>query len=131
LAALAGALIGALLLALFSRQSARALAMNGYLALAVMLSIYIGAQLVTGSLADIGLELLFATIMLVAARLVMARWLPGIGAMIVAHGAYDAFLGANTGVAAWYPPMCAGFDLLVGIGMIFILRSKLANRHTD
>ena len=68
--------------------------MNGYLALAVMLSIYIGAQLVTGSLADIGLELLFATIMLVAARLVMARWLPGIGAMIVAHGSYDAFLGA-------------------------------------
>lgn len=92
-----------------------------------MLAIYIGAQLATGSLTEILLETLFGTIALVAARLLMMRWLPSIGIMIFLHGMYDAILGERTGVADWYPPLCAGFDFLVGIGLVLVLRNKLAN----
>ena len=120
-----GAGLGAILLALFSRGSARFLASNGYLALVAMLAIYIGARLVAGSLADILFETLFATVMTVAARLLMQRWLPGIGVMVLIHGAYDALVGPHTGVADWYPPLCAGFDLVVGAGLIVVLMRKL------
>ena len=105
--------------------------MNGYLALGLMLAIYVGARLVTGSLAEILLETLFGTIVLVVARIIMARWLQGIGAIIFCHGIYDAFLGPHTGVAEWYPPLCAGFDFFVGIGLILVLRNKLSTAEAD
>jgi len=109
------------MLALFARGSAKFLANNGYLALIAMLSIYIGARLVSGTFTEVIYETVFASVVAIGARLWMDRWLPAIGIVIFGHGCYDAFLGAHTGVADWYPPLCAGFDFVVGLGLLIIL----------
>ena len=119
-----GAGSGALLLALFARADDRALADSGYLALGLMLAVYVGARLVSGSLSEIIGEMAFGTAFLVVARLIMTRWRPGIGLMILFHGGYDAILGPSTGVAEWYPPLCAAFDLVVGAGLLIILHRR-------
>lgn len=124
--AAAGALLGVVLLALFARSSAKTLALNGYIALVAMLAIYIGARLVTGTIAEVALEIGIATAVVVIAKLAMDRWLPAIGIFIFGHGLYDALVGPDTGVAEWYPPLCAGFDFLVGIGLLVILRRRTA-----
>lgn len=113
------------MLALFARWPAKALGDMGFLALNAMLAIYIGARLVSGSLADVVVETAVATIVVLVTRLAMTRWLPAIGIAIVLHGSYDALLGPHTGVAEWYPPLCAGFDLVVGAGLVWILARKL------
>jgi len=95
--------------------------MNGYLALAIMLSIYLGAYLVTGTTQKIIHETILATIALGFATVFRSKWPLGIGIMILAHGAYDHFLGTHSGVADWYPPMCAGFDVIVGLGTIILM----------
>ena len=112
------------LLALFARMGNRALADAGFIALATMLAIYIGAELVTGTLQSILIEMAVASAVTICARLAMLRWLPAIGIFIFLHGLYDAFFGASTGVAAWYPPLCAGFDVVVGIGLVAILYTR-------
>lgn len=112
------------MLALFARQSDQQFADAGFVALAAMLSVYIGARLVTGDLWAIVVEATIASIVTVAARLAMARWLPAIGLFIFAHGVYDALAGPHTGVAGWYPPLCAGFDMIAGIGLLIILERR-------
>ncbi len=124
LAAAIGAGIGVLMLALFARLQAARLAETGFLGLNVMLAVYIGARLVSGEFADIMIETGIATVWVIVARLAMMRWLPAIGVAIIFHGLYDAFVGPHTGVADWYPPLCAGFDLLVGLSLISILQRK-------
>ena len=121
IAALIGAGSGLALLALFARMGNHALAEGGYIALVAMLSIYAGAELVTGSLSSIITELVIVSIVAVIARLAMLRWPPSIGLFVFLHGCYDALFGAGTGVATWYPPLCAGFDFVVGIGLMAIL----------
>ena len=124
LAAALGAGSGGLLLALFARLPAKGLADTGFLALNAMLAIYIGARLVSGTFSDVLIETVVASIAIVVARLAMARWLPAIGVAIFLHGIYDAVFGPHTGVADWYPPLCAGFDLVVGAGLIVVLHRK-------
>ncbi len=124
LAAAIGAGIGLLMLALLARLSAPKLADTGFLALNVMLAVYIGARLVSGDLSDVLAETAVATVWVVIARLVMLRWLPSIGVAVFFHGLYDAFVGPHTGVVEWYPPLCAGFDLVVGFGLVLILSRR-------
>ena len=116
--------IGALMLTLFARLPAKPLADQGFLALVAMVSIYLGAELVTGSLTSILIETAIATVAIIAAKLAMVRWLPAIGIAIVLHGCYDAFVGPHTGVAEWYPPLCAGFDFFVGAALVWLLMRK-------
>ncbi len=90
-----------------------------------MLSVYVGARLVTGSFSETILEIAIASIATVLTRVAMQRWLPAIGIAIFLHGIYDALAGPHTGVADWYPPLCAGFDLVVGTRlMVILMRSK-------
>lgn len=128
LAAAIGAGIGVLMLALFARLPAPKLADTGFLGLNVMLAVYIGARLVSGEFTDVLIETAIATVWVVLARLAMMRWLPAIGVAIFFHGLYDAFVGPHTGVAEWYPPLCAGFDLLVGVALVWILLRKTSTR---
>ena len=114
------------MLALFARGSARTVADAGFLALNAMLSIYIGARLVTGTMTEVLVETAIATAVVVATRLAMMRWLPAIGIAIFLHGIYDAVFGPHTGVADWYPPLCAGFDMIVGAGLLVILHRRIA-----
>ncbi len=112
------------MLALFARLPAAKLADTGFLGLNVMLAVYIGARLVSGDMGDVLTETAIATVWIVMARLAMLSWLPSAGIAIFFHGMYDAFVGPHTGVADWYPPLCAGFDLLVGIGLTWLLFKK-------
>ena len=119
-----GAGSGLALLALFARMGNRALADGGYIALIAMLAIYLGAELVTGSLTSIITEMAVTSAVIVLARVAMMRWPPAIGVFVFLHGLYDAFFGASTGVAAWYPPLCAGFDVVVGVGLVVVLQRR-------
>jgi len=69
-------------------------------------------------------EGLFALLVVGVAQFTMLKWLPSIGIVILCHGAYDAIAGPHTGVAHWYPPLCAGFDFVVGSGLLIILMNK-------
>lgn len=124
IAAAIGAALGAVLLALFARASAKTLALNGFFALLAMLSVYAGARLVTGTFTAIMIEFAVATGAVLIAWFAMQRWLPSIGIAIFLHGTYDAVFGPSTGVAEWYPPLCAGFDIVVGLGLVLILLKK-------
>ncbi len=121
-AAAIGAGSGGLLLLLLSRLPMRQFAMQSFFAFAIMLWIYVGARLVSGSIEVILYETLFAIIAGGIAQLAMAKWPPSIGVAILLHGGYDAFFGHHAGVAEWYPPLCAGFDLVFGLGVFLLLR---------
>ena len=71
-----GAGSGLALLALFARMGNRALADGGYIALIAMLAIYLGAELVTGSLTSIITEMAVTSAVIVLARVAMMRWPP-------------------------------------------------------
>lgn len=94
---------------------------QGALIFNVMLWIYVGAQLASGTLEHIIAESVFALIAGGVAQGLTMKWPPAIGLAILCHGAYDAILGPHTGVAEWYPPLYAGFDLVVGAGLTALL----------
>jgi len=71
-----GAGIGVLMLALFARLSAEKLADSGFAALVAMVSVYLGARLVSGDMRDILIETAIASFWVIATRLAMLRWLP-------------------------------------------------------
>ncbi|XUU60426.1 hypothetical protein ACRAQ6_12810 [Erythrobacter sp. HA6-11] len=98
--------------------------MQGFIIFAVMLWIYVGARLAAGSTQAIAFEALFALVAAGIAQLALVKWPPGVGIAILLHGAYDAIIGPHTGVAEWYPPMCAGFDLVFGAGLLAVLYRK-------
>lgn len=102
------------------------MAQQGLIALAVMLWIYVGAQLAVGTLEQIAKEALFALVACGIAQFAMVKWPPSIGIAIILHGVYDAIIGPHTGVASWYPPLCAGFDWVVGLGLIILLRREVS-----
>ena len=57
--------------------------------------------------------------------------LVGIG--IAAHGLFDLVhdvLIENSGVPAWWPAFCASIDVALGLWVIAITRSQIANRKT-
>ena len=95
--------------------------MNGYLALAIMVSIYLGAYLTTSNIHLILKEFFIGLIFLGLATVFRKVWPLGIGLLVLTHGAYDHFLGPASGVAEWYPPVCAGFDVIVGSGLLFLM----------
>lgn len=119
-----GAGSGAALLALFARLPERQLAMQGFIVFAVMLWIYFGARLVSATDEQILYEGMFALVAGAIAQGSMLKWPPAIGIAIFLHGIYDAVIGPHTGVADWYPPLCAGFDLVVGTGLFLVLLKK-------
>ena len=125
-----GAAIGLLCLLPFIKSPTRVLAMNGYVALAMMISVYLGAWLVTGGLEKFALESAIAIGALGLASVLRSKWPLGIGGMVMMHGAYDHFFGAASGVAGWYPPVCAGFDVVVGFGLILLMLKRGAKEKT-
>ena len=116
-----GAVFGLLCLLPFIKSSNRTLAMNGYLALAIMVSIYLGAYLTTGNLHLILKEFFIGLVFLGLATVSRKVWPLGIGFLVLTHGAYDHFFGHHSGVVDWYPPVCAGFDVIVGSGLILLM----------
>ena len=126
-----GAALGVLCLLPFLKAPTKALTANGYLALAMMLMIYLGAHLVTGSTERMIYETLFAAAVLGLATISKKTWPLGIAALVFLHGSYDHFFGAQSGVVAWYPPVCAGFDMAVGLGLGYlILKNNRINNGT-
>jgi len=127
---LIGAAFGLLCLLPFIKSSTRTLAMNGYLALAIMVSIYLGAYLTTGNMHLILHETFVGVVFLGLATLSRKKRPLGIGFLVLAHGAYDHFLGHKSGVIDWYPPVCAGFDVIVGSGLIFLMLRQSKQTQT-
>ncbi|MEL7318137.1 MAG: hypothetical protein AAFN04_05800 [Pseudomonadota bacterium] len=121
IAAAIGAGTGALVLALFAFAPQTMRAHQGVMIFNVMLWIYVGAQLATGTLDHIVAESVFALIAGLVVQALTMKWPPSVGIAIFLHGGYDALLGPHTGVAEWYPPLCAGFDMLVGVGLTAML----------
>ncbi|MEM6586029.1 MAG: hypothetical protein AAF692_09760 [Pseudomonadota bacterium] len=130
LAATIGAGTGVLVLASFAFMPKAMRAPQGVLIFNVMLWIYVGAQLASGTLDHIIAESVFALVAGGAAQAMTLKWPPSVGIAILFHGAYDAIMGPHTGVAEWYPPLCAGFDLLVGVGLTALLVRDLRNADT-
>lgn len=114
-----GIVAGVIFLAAYWRVSREALAQAGFLALLAMLSIYIGAHLVSSDILRIVMESGFALLVMGIALYVRDRWPLIIGFMILGHGAYDFSMGHSSGVAHWYPLLCVGFDVTVGLGLIY------------
>jgi hypothetical protein len=124
LAAAIGAGSGVALLALFVRLPHKVVAQQAFIVFAVMVWIYVGVRLANGALAEIAGEALFALVACGIAQLTMIRWPPSIGIAILLHGLYDAVVGPHTGVADWYPPLCAGFDAVAGLGLLVVLSRR-------
>lgn len=116
-----GAVIGIIFLVVYWRFKTDTIAQAGVLALGIMLGIYVGANLVTSDLSRVLVETLVGSIALGIAMLFQRKWPMGIGVLILCHGGYDFLLGHSTGVAEWYPPLCVGFDIVVGAGLIYRL----------
>lgn len=116
-----GVVLGALCLLPFLKSPTKALTSNGYMALAMMLMVYLGAYLVSGSTERVIYETLFAIAALALATIFKKTWPLGIALLVFLHGSYDHFYGAQSGVAEWYPPACAGFDMVVGLGLGYLI----------
>ena len=51
-----------------------------------------------------------------------------VGAGIIAHGLFDLVhdrIVQNPGVPSWWPSFCASIDVLLGLWMMFLTRSRL------
>ena len=90
--------------------------------LAVIAAVYIGFAIVDSrklvKWMEIGTAVLF--ILVALAGLWFNPWLLVLG--YIGHGLWDWLHHADhidTQVASWYPPLCAIYDFVVGIGLIF------------
>lgn len=119
-----GAVGGGIFLFAYSRLSRAMLVDAAYTAFAIMVAIYVGAHLVTSDLGRILYEAIGATMVLGVAMFFREKWPLGLGILILGHGAYDFLLGHSSAVADWYPPMCVGFDIVVGLGLIGLILKK-------
>jgi len=124
MAFLFGAVSALLLLFLYRNASQRVLVRNAYLALAIMLAIYLGAHLVSSDLQRIIFETVFASAILVGAAWLIRIHPVNIASLIILHGAYDVMFGHDSGIADWYVPMCLGFDVVLGIGLIYLIAKQ-------
>lgn len=118
---LIGAVFGVFCLIPFMQSPVRTLAQNGYVALAMMLMIYVGAHLAASDFTRIMQEMVFSSLVLWIAYYLRGAWPLGVAALITLHGAYDFVAGAESGVAPWYPSVCVGFDFIVGPGLAFLI----------
>ena len=82
--------------------------------------------------AFLSFESLFVEIAVASAFSVVAlagalRWPMLVGVGILMHGVFDFFhvyLIANSGVPEWWPAFCAGFDIVFGIWVIYLVQVK-------
>lgn len=119
-----GGVFGLLCLLPYVKAQVKALALNGYVALAMMLMIYLGAHLVSSDTTRLAYELLLVFLVLGLATWFRSKWPLGIAILILMHGAYDFFLGHDSGVVDWYPPVCSGFDVVVGVGLAALILKR-------
>ena len=119
---LVGAALSALIVLTLRAAPRRAVAQTGYLAFVIMLSIYFGAHLVSSADPRIAAEAVFVAAAIAFARIGMKRDPRLIGALTLAHPLYDLLFGPQTGVADWYPGLCLGFDVVLGFGLVWLLR---------
>lgn len=119
-----GAGFGLLFVVPYLKAPTKSLALMGYVSLAMMLMIYLGAHLVSSDFTRLSYETAFAVIVLGFAGWFRKSWPLGVALLVLAHGAYDHFYGHASGVADWYPAVCVGFDVVVGLGLaVLILRN--------
>jgi integral membrane sensor domain MASE1 len=116
-----GGAFGALVLLPYIKAPVKALALNGYVCLAMMLMIYVGAHLASEDYTRLVYETGFSIVVLCVAGWCRKHWPPGIAFLILGHGAYDFFHGHDAGVMEWYPAVCVGFDVVVGVGLLLLM----------
>lgn len=113
-----GAVIASLGVAVQLYLAPRKIAKAGHFALGMILAIYIGARLASGTLLEALAESAFAAIVLLAS-LAMLRWWPrGVGIVLILHGVYDQIFAHDAGLPDWYPPFCLGVDVVLGAAVI-------------
>lgn len=121
-----GAVTGLLFLAIYWRMKPATIAQVSVLTFGIMLGIYVGAHLVTSELPRVLIEIAGGSVALLLAMVFQRKWRMGIGLLILGHGGYDVLMGHSTGVADWYPGLCVGFDVIVGLGLTWRLRGSMA-----
>lgn len=113
-----GAVFAALGVAVQSILARDKIAEAGHFALGMILAIYIGARLASGTVFEALAESAFAAIVLLAS-LAMLRWWPrGVGVLLILHGVYDQVFAHDAGLPGWYPPFCLGVDVILGASVI-------------
>ncbi|MGB3471496.1 MAG: hypothetical protein WBA51_11795 [Erythrobacter sp.] len=123
----AGAIFGLAVLLPFRKATEQTLTENGYVSLVSMLMIYLGAHLVNGELSRVTAEVIFSMITVGFAMVCRFKWPVAVGILILLHAFYDFTFGYESGIANWYPPMCVGFDVIVGSGLIVLILQKQCN----
>ncbi|MEH6549683.1 MAG: hypothetical protein V7711_09445 [Pseudomonadales bacterium] len=92
--------------------------------------IYIAFALYAGDLEALGQEIFWGIPLVFVAMLLRRGSFRGsvylVACAWLAHGLYDVchdLLFINEGVPKWYPLLCAGFDLIVALYLVFVGRS--------
>ena len=92
-------------------------AQSGHFALGMILAIYIGARLSSGSLTVALAESAFAGVVLLLSLAALQTKPRLVGVLIILHGLYDQIFAHSAGLPEWYPPLCLGVDIVLGIGV--------------
>jgi len=72
-------------------------------------------------------EIFVASIFSVLAIVGVFRWPLLLGIGIFMHGAFDLVHGhiiSNSGVPVWWPAFCASIDIVLGIWVIYLVKTK-------
>jgi len=72
-------------------------------------------------------EIVVASVFSVVALAGALRWPILLGIGILLHGVFDYYHGHfinNSGVPEWWPAFCAGFDIVFGIWVIYLIQIK-------
>ncbi|MGB0237776.1 MAG: DUF6010 family protein [Cycloclasticus sp.] len=72
-------------------------------------------------------EIVIASVFSVVALAGALRWPILLGIGILLHGVFDYYHGHfinNSGVPEWWPAFCAGFDIVFGIWVIYLIQIK-------
>ncbi|MEO0463706.1 MAG: hypothetical protein AAF127_11285 [Pseudomonadota bacterium] len=122
--ALFGAAIAAIGVGLQWLLAKESIAQAAHFALGMILALYIGARLASDSLTAVLVESGFAAAMLLASLLCLRHWPRGVGILIIGHGIYDQIFAHDAGMPVWYPPFCLGVDVVLGLGIVALVRPK-------
>ncbi len=72
-------------------------------------------------------EILVASVFSVIAIAGALRWPLLIGIGIILHGVFDLLHGhiiSNSGVPVWWPAFCASIDIVLGVWVIYLTKTK-------
>jgi hypothetical protein len=124
-AALSGAVMGAIFLSLVRTQNRRRELAACAAGLVIAAALYVVFATLRHGLTQLPLELLGLAVFSVAALAGLRGWPALIGVAWVAHGAWDVILHSPPPryVPTWYPLWCLGFDWVVGF---YVLASRKA-----